>query len=144
METKGGPEVDALASELRLAVTRTARRLRREAGGPLSPTLTAALATIANHGPLKVSALAEREGFARPTATKVVARLEEAGFVVRANDAADGRSFQIGVSDEGERVLAEIRARKDSYLAERLEGLGVRDRETLARAARLLEQVLAG
>ena len=144
METKGASEVDVLAGELRLAVTRTARRLRREAGGPLSPTLTAALATIANHGPLKVSALAEREGFARPTATKVVAQLEEAGYVVRSNDAADGRSFQIGVSDEGERVLAAIRARKDSYLAERLEALGVGDRETLAKAARLLERVLAG
>lgn len=129
---------------MRLAVTRAARRLRREAGGPLSATLTSALSTVGNHGPLKVSELAEREGIARPTATKVVAKLEAEGHVARSGDVFDGRSVLIEASPAGKRVLAEIRARKDSYLAERLEALGARDRETLARAARLLEQVLAG
>lgn len=132
-----------LAGELRLAVTRTARRLRQEAGGPLSPTLTAALSTVAKHGPLKVSELADREGVARPTATKVVARLEEASYVKRSGDVFDGRSVVVEISAEGKAVLAEIRARKDSYLAERLEALGARDRETLARAAVLLEELLA-
>ena len=88
------------------------------------------------------SELARRESFARPTATKIVAHLEEAGYVVRANDREDGRSVQIAISPKGRAVLAEIRARKDSYLAERLETLGARDRETLAKAARLLEAVL--
>ena len=35
-----------LAVRLRLAITRTSRRLRQEAGTGLSPTLTSALATI--------------------------------------------------------------------------------------------------
>lgn len=142
MVTKSVIDVEVLAGELRLAVTRTARRMRQEAGGLLSPTLNAALATIARHGPLMPSELARREAIARPTATKIVGRLEEDGYVVRANDREDGRSVLIAVSAEGEAVLAEIRARKDSFLAERLEALGVRDRETLAKAARLLEEVL--
>jgi len=50
-----------LATRLRLAVTRSARRLRQEASTDLSPTLTAALATIERHGPLTPSELATRE-----------------------------------------------------------------------------------
>ena len=84
--------VDLLAGELRLAVTRTARRLRQEAGGPLTPTLTAALATLANHGPLTPSELARRERIQRPTATKLIARLEADGLVERGEDPFDGRS----------------------------------------------------
>ena len=66
-----------LASRLRLAVARTARRLRQEAGGGLSPTLTAALASIESHGPLTPSELADRERIKRPTATRLIGTLEE-------------------------------------------------------------------
>lgn len=142
METTSPADVEELAGELRLAVTRTARRMRREAGGALSPTLTAALATVARHGPLKVSELAEREGVARPTATKIATQLEAAGYAARVNDAFDGRSVLVAATDDGKAVLAEIRARKNSYLAERLEALDEKDRQTLARAAALLEGLL--
>ena len=141
METKS-IAVEELAGQLRLAVTRTARRLRTEAGGPLTPTLTAALATVANHGPLTPSELARRECVQRPTATKLVAKLEEQGLVVRTEAMEDGRSFVIAVSDEGNAVLTEIRARKNTFLAERLDSLPADDHAVLARAAQLLEGLL--
>ena len=141
METKSAP-VAELAGQLRLAVTRTARRLRREGGGELTASLTAALASVANHGPLTPSELARREGVQRPTATKLVAKLEAAGLVGRTGALEDGRSFVIAVTDEGRAVLAAIRARKDSYLAGRLEALPEKDRAVLARAAQLLEELL--
>ena len=68
-----------MAAQLRLAITRTARRLRQEAGADLSPTLIAALATIERHGPLTPSELAELERVQRPTATRIVARLGAGG-----------------------------------------------------------------
>src|SRR5262245_62722574 len=73
------PETDLgeLAARLRLAITRTARRLRQEAGTDLSPSQTAALATIDSNGPLTPSELASLERVQRPTATRIVARLEE-------------------------------------------------------------------
>jgi len=135
-------DTEELAGELRLAVTRTARRLRLQAGGRLSPTLTAALATVANHGPLTPSELARREGVQRPTATKLVAKLEQEGYVARTEDVFDGRSFVIAMTDAGRDVLAEMRARKDVYLAERLEALPAADHAVLARAAKLLEGML--
>src|SRR4051794_31645003 len=90
-----------LPARLRLAIARTARRLRQEAGGGLSPSLNAALATVERHGPLTPSELAERERVQRPTITRVVAKLEEAGLVERTADPVDRRSALIAVTPEG-------------------------------------------
>jgi DNA-binding MarR family transcriptional regulator len=131
-----------LAVRLRAVVARTARRLRQEADSPLSPTLQAALATVARHGPLTPSELAERERVQRPTATKLIARLEGEGLVQRAGVPGDGRSTLISVTEAGTAEIAEIRTRKDAFLAQRLRRLPASDRATLARAAELLEELL--
>ena len=131
-----------LAVGLRLAVTRTARRLRQEAGGGLSPTLSAALATIDRHGPLTPSELAERERIRRPTATRLLARLVADGLVARTADPTDGRSSLLAVTSAGQLLLAQLRTRKDAYLAQRLGRLDPNERETLARASDLLERLL--
>jgi len=73
--------VPQLAVRLRHAIMRTSRRMRQEAGGDLSPTLAAALATVERHGPLTPSELAARERIRRPTATRLLARLEDGGLV---------------------------------------------------------------
>lgn len=131
-----------VAGQLRLAVTRMARRLRREADSALTPSLTAALATVANHGPLTPSELARREGIQRPNATKIIARLEEEGLVAREVDLFDQRSSHISLTPEGAKLLQEMRSRKDAYLAQRLAELPPEDQSTLARAARILEDLL--
>jgi DNA-binding MarR family transcriptional regulator len=131
-----------LASHLRIAVARTARRLRQESGTGLSLSLTAALATIERHGPLTPSELAARERVQRPTVTRIVLRLEEAGLVARAADPGDRRSSLITVTAAGRELLDAARTRKDAFLSERLEALDAEDRATLARAAALLEDML--
>jgi DNA-binding MarR family transcriptional regulator len=131
-----------LASRLRLAVARTARRLRQEAGGGLSPTLTAGLASIENHGPLTPSELADRERIKRPTATRLIRTLEEGGLVTRTADVSDLRSSLIAITPEGRTLMRTLRTRKDLYLAQRLRSLSDEERETLARAADLLERLL--
>jgi DNA-binding MarR family transcriptional regulator len=130
-----------LAAHLRLGITRTARRLRQEAGSALSPSQSAALATVERHGPLTPSELADRERIRRPTATQVLARLEAGGLVARAGDPVDRRSFLVSVTPAGRALLAEQRTRKDAYLARRLETLSDADRSVLARAAELLERL---
>ena len=87
-----------LAGHLRITIARTARRLRQEAGTELSPSLTAALATVERHGPLTPSELAARERIQRPTATRVLARLEEEGLVVRTPDPQDRRSSLVSAT----------------------------------------------
>ena len=130
-----------LAAHLRLAVTRTARRLRQEAGGGLTPSQTAALATIHRHGPLTPSELAERERIKRPSATRLVANLEAEGLITKTPDPDDRRSCLLAVSHEGSELLREVRTRKDAYLAERLRKLSAEDRATLRRAAEILEEL---
>ncbi len=131
-----------LASRLRLDISRMARRLRQEAGAELSPSQTAALATIEKHGPLTPSELANRERVQRPTVTRVLGRLEEAGLITRAADPTDRRSSLVSISPDGRALLAAARSRKDAYLSQRLDALDADDRATLDRAAAILERML--
>ena len=131
-----------LAHRLRPVLTRLARRMRQEASGDLSPTQGAALATIDCHGPLTPSELATRERIQRPTATRVIARLEEAGLITRTADPTDRRSTLLASTAAGHDLLDAIRDRKDAYLATRLERLSAEDLAALDRAAGILERVL--
>ena len=140
-------DVTETAARLRLAVARTARRLRQEALGAepateLSPTLTAALATIEVHGPLTPSELAERERVQRPTATRTVARLVELGLAGRTADPDDRRSALVSATPAGRELLRRLRKRKNAYLARRLRELGAQEVATLERAAGILERLL--
>ena len=140
------PITTDVAARLRLAIVRTARRLRQEALGAeateLSPTLTAALATVSRHGPLTPSELARRERIKRPTATRTVANLEAAGLIERTADPEDGRACIVSATAEGTALLKRIRGRKNAYIARRLRKLEPDEIETLERAAAILERML--
>src|SRR3954447_10839370 len=99
------PQATDVAAHLRLVVARTARRLRQEAGADLSPSLSSALASIDRHGPLTASELAPLERVQRPTATRVLARLQELGVIERSPDPSDGRSALIAASADGRAPL---------------------------------------
>jgi DNA-binding MarR family transcriptional regulator len=141
MVTKS-PESVEVAARLRLAIARTARRLRQEAGVELSPSLAAALATVERHGPLTPSELAERERVQRPTATRIVGRLADAGLVERTADPADGRVSLVSATPKGSALLRRLRGRKNAYLARRLHDLEPQEIATLDRAAEILERLL--
>ncbi|MEP6937176.1 MAG: MarR family transcriptional regulator, partial [Chthoniobacterales bacterium] len=108
------------AARLRLAITRTARRLRQEASGDLTPTTTAALATVERHGPVTPSDLAGIERVKRPTATRSIRCLLDAGLVDRTPDPSDGRSALVSITAEGRERLRRIRSRKNAYLSKRM------------------------
>jgi len=133
----------SLAAHLRVVIARTARRLRQESGVDLSPSLTAALGTVERKGPLTPSELAKCERIQRPTATRLIARLEESGLVNRAADPTDGRSSLVSITGDGEELLERLRANKDAFLARRLGTLTDDERATLERAGEILERVLA-
>lgn len=144
MQTKSRDHAAELPARLRLAIARMARRMRQEAGDELSPSMTAALATIENHGPLTPSALAELERIKRPTATRVLNRLEEDGLIERSADPSDGRSAVVCVTKDGGALLKKLRSRKNAYLARRLRELPAEDVDALERAADVLERLLDG
>src|SRR4051794_19028845 len=130
------------AARLRMAIVRTSRRLRQEAAtesGGLTPTATAALASIERQGPLTPSELAELERVKRPTVTRTLGCLERAGLIERTPDPADGRSSLVAINTEGRERLRRLRGRKNAYLARRMRELSAEDVEALERAARILE-----
>ncbi len=142
MLTTRTPPVNEVAGHLRLVVSRTARRLRQEAGADLSPSQISALAAIDRHGPLTPSELAGHERVQRPTATRVLGRLEELGLIHRAPDPTDRRSSLISVSTGGRALLRRQRSRKDQFLARRLAALTPEEVATLDRASAILERLL--
>jgi len=134
--------VATIAAELRIAIARTARRLRQESGLDLTSTQVAALSVLERNGPHTPSELAAHERIQRPTATRLIARLERRGLVVRTRDPHDGRVSVIALTEEGRRLVVEQRSRKTAFLARRIEQLEPEERELLERAALLLERML--
>ena len=131
-----------LAARLRLAVTRLARRLRQQSAEGLSPSQTSALASIDRHGALTPSELAKMEQVQRPTATRVLNALFEAGLIRREQDASDGRVARLKLTRAGAAVLNRGRSRKNAYLARRLQLLEPDELQTLERAAELIERLI--
>jgi DNA-binding MarR family transcriptional regulator len=135
------------AAHLRIAIVRTARRLRQEAAAEtsgLTPTSIAALATIERHGPLTPSEIAQIERVKRPTITRTLGCLEREGLIDRATDPQDGRSSLISVNGAGRERLRRLRGRKNAYLARRMREMSADDVETLERAAEILERMREG
>lgn len=140
--THAAPAADEVAAGLRLSTTRLARRLRTEAEIGLTPSLLSALAVVHVHGPLTLGALAELEGIAPPTVTKIVGKLQEQYLVERIADPADRRVCRVETTTAGEELLARSRERKTAWLADRLDGLAPEDLAVLEHAARIIDELL--
>ena len=130
-----------LPAQLRLGVMRLARRLRQETPGQVTPSMQSALSMLDRRGPLTLGELASLERVAPPSMTRIAARLEEAGLVVRSADAGDRRVARVAVSPEGRRLLKDIRGRRDAYLATRLRSFTQDERALLDQALPLLERL---
>jgi DNA-binding MarR family transcriptional regulator len=131
-----------LASQLRLAVLRLARRLRQHAPLDVTPSQLSALTTIVRDGRLTLSQLAEIERVKPPTVTRIVDALGQRDLVTRVVDDEDRRVAWVAPTTAGRTLVDTIRRRRDAYLAERLRSLSPEDRELLARAATVLERLI--
>jgi DNA-binding MarR family transcriptional regulator len=131
-----------LASRLRLAIMRLARRLRRQGAGDLTPSQASALSSLERLGPMTLGELSATEGVRPPTLTKIVAALEEQGLVSRRADPHDRRVAHVAATPAGADLLARARSTSDAYLASRLSALPPDDLAALARAVEVLERLL--
>jgi DNA-binding MarR family transcriptional regulator len=77
----------------------------------------AMLAVIA-HSPMSLTALARRANVTPPSATIMVRGLLRKGVITRSLSANDQRRIWIGLSEKGERMLAEIDERAQQRLTE--------------------------
>lgn len=130
-----------IAGRLRLSCTRLARHLRREAGLGRTPSQLSALAVIEHHGPLTLGALADFEGVAPPSITKVVSILEDEGLVTRTADPADRRVSYVAATPKGIALNAESRIRRTAWLAGRVRELTTQQQQRLADALDILDEL---
>jgi DNA-binding MarR family transcriptional regulator len=137
-----------LASELRISVSRLARRLRAERtvnGLPelseLSDTQLGALATLEHHGAMTPGELADHEKVQPPSMTRVIAVLEQRSLVMRSAHATDKRQVMLAVTDAGRDLVFQSRRLRDAWLARRLRELTPQERAKLRAAAPILEKL---
>ncbi len=140
MDTESGV-IDV--TRLRVAIARLSRRLRRHELAGLTPTQLAALSTVERSGPLRLGDLAAAEGIAPSTLTRLVAVLEELGYVQRCADPKDARASTLAITQLGHETLERLRAEGTALLTQSLMLLTPEQRAALAVALPALEQ-LAG
>ena len=122
-------------------IVRAARSLRgrwREALEPwdLSPHQVRALMVVARAEGLRLSGLAESLHIAPRSATEVVDGLAGRGLVERVPDPTDRRAVLVRLTEEGSRVLTEVRAARAADARAALSRLPADDRAELARLLR--------
>lgn len=131
-----------LASVLRLALTRAARRIRSQR---VNTTVTlsqlSALATVGKCGPMSAGELAGIERVQPPSMTKILASLEGEGWVERTPHPDDRRQSIISITEAGRMLLdAEARAR-DEWLATRLVEFSPEELRILSEAVSVLDRL---
>ncbi len=74
----------------------------------ISVTQCYALETLVEHGPMRLSALAERLFLDKSTTSRVVSTLVRKGYVEHRADAKDGRATTVSVTRQGQRLCERI------------------------------------
>jgi DNA-binding MarR family transcriptional regulator len=113
-----------VANELRPVLLRLARELRRETEGlGITSRQATLLWQIRSHPGLSLRELASEERISAPALSGHVDRLVKAGLVERVREDGDRRRVGLALTEEGARLLKRVRARRTTWLADRLRGL---------------------
>jgi DNA-binding MarR family transcriptional regulator len=128
--------------ELRFAVQRLARAMRRHRGAGLSDTQLAVLFHL-DGGECFPGELAARENVAPPTINRTLNGLESAGLVARRPSPDDARRVLVRLTPTGRAALAETRRLREAWFAGRLSTLSDDERARLNGVAPLLHRLAA-
>jgi DNA-binding MarR family transcriptional regulator len=136
------PTADELAKTLREAIHRLNRRVRQARPvGDLTFSQLSALTSLQLAGALTPRELADMERVQPPTMTKIVGKLEDRGLVARTPHPTDGRQVILAATEHGRAVFAQFEKARNEWLAVQLAELTPEQRDTLAHAAAILQQV---
>ncbi|RLV50107.1 MarR family transcriptional regulator [Nocardioides mangrovicus] len=144
MSTDTRTHTGADAGRLYVALGRISRAVRRDSpDASVGHGALSALATLVQDGPQRLGTLAGTEGVSAPSMSRIVASLEQLGYVARTPDPDDGRAALVGASDAGRELVAGRRSDKLSALRTRIERLDPDARDALAAALPALEALAA-
>jgi DNA-binding MarR family transcriptional regulator len=112
---------ESVASDLRPVLLRLARELRKETEQLGITARQATFLWLVKRSPgLSLAELAAEEGISPPAMSGHVDRLERVGLLERERSTDDRRRVGLRLTDEGERLMRRVRARRTTWLANRL------------------------
>ena len=132
-----------VAEELRPVILRLGRHLRRETEQLGVTSHQATLLWLVKSRPgLSLRELAHAEGISAPSLSAHVDRLETAGLLRRVRSQDDRRRVGLELTPDGRAILKRVRARRTTWLADRLAHLSDEDRERVKAALPALRRML--
>lgn len=117
------------------------REIDRIAG--LTPARLSALSVLVFGGARSLGRLAQAEGVAGPTMTRIVDGLVELGLARRETHPDNGRIAMISATDAGTRLMLDAAQRRIDAIAAALAQLPAEQRDALIAAAPLLDELAA-
>lgn len=139
--TPAAPRTDP-ANDLLRAAARLNRWASRHAAFDIPFAQARLLALLDEHGPSRVSTLAEADHSSQPTITTGVQRLEAQGWASRRPDPSDARASLVALTDAGHAALTEVRRARAAVLSPVLDTLDGEERTRLDEAIAIVEEVL--
>ena len=133
--------LDAMATQLALGVVRLNRLIRQSDSGGLTPSLSAALASVARNGSPTLGELAAAEHITPASMTPIIKKLESRRLVTRMADTDDGRVTRVRITAAGRRQLDENRSRRTKWIREQLSALSPAELERLGGALDVLTKL---
>lgn len=110
-----------IASLLHERFSRLSRQLRHmELPMGMTPERLSTLAAIDTHGPISVTALADREMVRPATMSRMVSSLVDEGLAKRQEDKSDGRGVLVVATAKGRRAYQRAHQQRLQQLAEAL------------------------
>ena len=131
-----------LVNRLRAAVGKISRAMDRQVGAEeMTRTQMTVLGTAIRRGPLRLSDLAELENLNPTMLSRVVAKLEAAGYLIRQPDPSDQRAVLAEATALGIATLARLRENRSALISARLAELPGDTASQLLAALPVLEQI---
>lgn len=135
--------VDDVVDDLHRVLLMSSRRLRsRAATDDVSMAQFSVLAYLHREGEATPGRVAEFERVSPPVMTRMIGRLEDAGWVVRRTHPRDRRQVLLALTPEGARIVEEGRRARSVWLRERVDGLDDAELGQLEAASQILRDVL--
>ncbi len=122
-------------SDLRTAVTRLIKKLRKESvtGRQLSLTERSTLSLLHQHKEMLPSELAAMEKITNQSMSGILAHLLKLGYITRTSSETDKRKVLIALTAEGEKTLLQVRIERDQWLAKAIEATCTKEEQELLK-----------
>jgi DNA-binding MarR family transcriptional regulator len=140
--TSPAPDLSELSAQLIAVSSRLIRFAARESTSAVPRALARALAVIVDLGEPRISDIAAADRISQPTATNLVQKLEERGWVERTADPDDARAVRIHITAAGREAQRQFRRSAAEALTPRLARLEPQQVAALVDGVHALKAVL--